>query len=484
MRFDSLGQFLQHLEKAGELRRITAEVDAELEITEIADRIMARPDGGPALLFENVRGSPFPLAINVFGSAKRTAWALGSDEWSELEHRIGELLDLALGGPPEGLKAKLSALTDLARIARIQPRTVADGPCQEVAETENPSLAKIPIQKCWPGDGGRYITLPLVFTHDPSTGKRNVGMYRLQVFDEKTLGMHWQLHKGGSAHFSEADKAERMEVAVAVGAEPALIYAATAPLPPGIDETVFAGFLRGKAVDLVQARTVDIKVPANAEFVIEGFVDPRESRVEGPFGDHTGVYSLEDQYPVMHVTAITRRRQPTYISTIVGKPPKEDRFLGGATERLFLPLVRLMIPELVDMHLPYDSVFHNFALVSIRKRYPGHARKVMHAVWGLGQMMFSKFVIVLDENVDVQNLREVLWRVGNNVDPSYDVEIVAGPTDTLDHAARQPNYAGKIGIDATTKLPEEGYNRRWPPVIVMDPEIEALVSRRWVEYGI
>ena len=484
MRFDSLGQFLDHLDKAGQLRRIKAPVDPELEITEIADRVMAAPDGGPALLFDNVKGSPFPLAINVFGSAQRTAWALGAERWDELEHRIAALLDLVMGGPPQGIRAKLAALGDLSKVARIQPKSVSSGPCQEVVETENPSLAQIPIQKCWPEDGGRYITMPLVFTHDPATGKRNVGMYRLQVFDDQTLGLHWQLHKGGQEHFTRSQGAERLEVAVAVGAEPAMIYAATAPLPPGIDETVFAGFLRQRPVEMVKAVSVDIQVPASAEFVIEGWVDPAEMRIEGPFGDHTGVYSLEDPYPVLHVTAITRRRDPVYISTIVGKPPKEDRFLGGATERLFLPLVRLMIPELVDMHLPYDSVFHNFAIVSIKKRYPGHARKVMHAIWGLGQLMFSKFVIVVDENVDVQNLREVLWRVGNNVDPAYDIELSAGPTDTLDHAAREPNYAGKIGIDATIKLESEGFRRRWPPDIVMDPTIIKLVDRRWEEYGL
>lgn len=484
MRFDSLRDFLAHLEKAGQLRRIKVPVDPELEITEIADRVMAEPDGGPALLFENVKGSRFPLAINVFGSAQRTAWALGADEWGDLEHRLGDLLDLVQSGPPQGLRAKLAALGDLAKVARIQPRRVRSGPAQEVVETTNPSLLELPIQKCWPADGGRYITLPLVFTHDPDTGKRNVGMYRLQVFDEKTLGMHWQLHKGGSEHFDRAQGSRRLEVAVAIGAEPALIYAATAPLPPGIDETVFAGFLRQKPVPMISAVTVDIDVPANSEFVIEGWIDPSELRREGPFGDHTGVYSLEDDYPVLHVTAITRRADPIYISTIVGRPPKEDRFLGGATERLFLPLVRLMVPELVDMHLPYDSVFHNVAIFSIRKRYPGHARKVMHAIWGLGQLMFSKFVIIVDANVDVQNLREVLWRVGNNVDPAHDIEISAGPTDTLDHAAREPNIAGKIGIDATIKLESEGYRRRWPPDIVMDPKIVELVDSRWKEYGL
>lgn len=483
--FRNLHEFLEFLDDRGELRRVTAEVDSELEITEISDRIMKRDDGGPALLFENVKGSDYPLAINIFGSQQRTAWALGMEQWEELEQRIDRLIGMALGPPPSGIMGKLGALNEIIKVGRIGPREVNSGACQEIVKTDDASLSELPIMKCWPMDGGKYITLPLVFTYDPETGKRNTGMYRLQVFDNKTIGMHWQLHKGGMEHFKKSrQQGQKMEVAVAIGTDPVLTYAASAPLPPEIDEMVFAGFLREKSVEMVRAKTVDILVPAEAEFIVEGYVDPTELRVEGPFGDHTGVYSLEDDYPVLHVTAITHRKNPVYASTIVGKPPMEDRFIGGATERLFLPLMRLMIPEMVDVHLPYDAVFHNFALVSIRKKYPGQARKVMHAVWGLGQMMFSKFVIVVDENVDVQNMREVLWRVGNNVDPARDIEIVEGPTDSLDHASAIPNYGGKIGIDATTKYPEEGHDRPWPPDIEMDPAVQDLVSKRWEEYGL
>ena len=482
MAFKDLRDFLTFIEKKGQLKRISAPVDRDLEITEISDRIMK--SGGPALLFENVRGFDVPLVINVFGSRERTGWALGVDAWEELEGRIDRLLSLALGPPPKGLFGKLGALGEIIKVGRIGPREVSSGPCQEVIKTDNASLYEFPIMKCWPEDAGHYITLPLVFTHDPNTGKRNVGLYRLQVFDERTLGMHWQLHKGGMGHYKESVRAgKRMEIAVAVGSEPVLTYAATAPLPPEIDEMVFAGFLREKSVEMVRCKTVDVLAPANAEIVIEGYVDPSELRTEGPFGDHTGVYSLADEYPVLHVTAITHRRNPIYASTIVGKPPMEDAFIGGATERLFLPLIRLMVPELVDIHLPVDSVFHNFAIASIRKRYPGQARKVMHAIWGLGQLMFTKFVIVVDENVDVQNLREVLWRVGNNTDPARDIEIAKGPADTLEHASPQPNYGGKIGIDATIKMPEEGHNREWPPDIVMTQEIQDLVDGRWEEYG-
>ena len=482
MAFKDLREFLKFIEKKGQLMRISAPVDRDLEITEIADRIMK--SGGPAILFENVKGFDIPLAINIFGSRERVSWALGVEEWGDLEHRLERLLELALGPPPKGLVSKLQALGEIVKVGRIGPKEVGSGSCQEVVLTDDASLDQFPIMKCWPEDAGHYITLPLVFTHDPNTGKRNVGMYRLQVFDAKTIGMHWQLHKGGMGHYRESARAgRRMEIAVAVGTDPVLTYAATAPLPPEIDEMVFAGFLREGSVEMVRCKTVDVLVPAHAEIVIEGYVDPAELRTEGPFGDHTGVYSLADDYPVLHVTAITHRRNPTYVSTIVGKPPMEDAYLGGATERLFLPLIRLMIPELVDIHLPADSVFHNFAIASIRKRYPGQARKVMHAIWGLGQLMFTKFVIVVDEDVDVQNLREVMWRVGNNTDPARDVEIAKGPADTLEHASPEPNYGGKIGIDATAKLPAEGHSREWPPDIVMTKEIQDLVDRRWDEYG-
>ena len=483
MAFQDLRAFIEHVESAGQLRRVTVEVDPYLEITEIADRVMK--SGGPALVFENVKGSDIPLAINLLGTQQRMAWALGVNEWSELEHRIEGLLDLAMSPPPPSIWGKLQTIGEIIRVGRIGPKTLNSGPVQEVVETESPSLEGLPIPTCWPKDGGPYITMPLVFTHDPTTGKRNVGMYRLQVFDSRTLGMHWQLHKGGAEHWRRNSEAStRMEVAIAIGAEPIMLYAATAPLPPDIDELVFAGFLRGEPVEMVRGQTVDIAVPARAEIVLEGYVDPQETRLEGPFGDHVGYYSLAEPYPVFHLTAVTRRRDPVFVSTIVGRPPMEDGWIGKATERLFLPLIRLVIPELVDMNLPVHGVFHNFAIVSIRKRYPGHARKVMHAIWGTGQLMFTKYVIVVDADVNVQNLKEVLWRVGANTDPSRDVEHAQGVMDALEFATTHANVGGKLGIDATRKVPEEGFPREWPPDIIMDEEIKEAVTARWTTYGI
>ena len=483
MAFRDLRAFLEHIENKGQLKRVTAEVDPYLEITEIADRVMKAE--GPALLFENVKGSDIPFAINVLGTQQRMAWALGVDNWSELENRIERLLDIAMGPPPPSIWGKLQTLGEIVRVGRIGPKTVRSGPVQELVETEAPTLERLPIPTCWPEDGGPYITMPLVFTHEPNSGKRNMGMYRLQMYDAKTLGMHWQLHKGGAEHWRRSgENSKKLEVAIAIGAEPILLYAATAPLPPDVDELVFAGFLRGSSVEMVRAQTVDVLVPARAEIVLEGYVDPEETRIEGPFGDHTGYYSLAEPYPVFHLTAVTRRNDPVYVSTIVGRPPMEDGWIGKATERLFLPLVRIVIPELVDMNLPVHGVFHNFAIVSIHKRYPGQARKVMHAVWGLGQLMFTKYVIVVDADVDVQNLSEVLWRVGANTDPSRDTEHAQGVMDALEFATTHANVGGKLGIDATRKLPEEGFPREWPPEIVMDDRIVKLVNDRWTSYGI
>jgi 4-hydroxy-3-polyprenylbenzoate decarboxylase len=481
--FTNLREFIELLESRDEVRRIKVEVDPHLEITEVADRVMKAD--GPALIFENVRGSKFPLAINLLGSANRMAWALGMDKWSDLEHRLDELLAMAMGPPPKSLFGKLQVLSEIIKIGRIGPKSISQAPVQEWVDTTSPSLDDLPIPTCWPLDGGPYITLPLVLTHDPVTKKRNVGLYRLQKFDSRTLGMHWQLHKGGAEHWRRSDEqSRRMEVAITIGADPTLMYAASAPLPPDIDEMVFAGFLRGEPVETVQAKTVDIQVPAHAEIVLEGWVDPSESRLEGPFGDHVGYYSLAEPYPVFHLTAVTRRRDPIYVSTIVGRPPMEDAWIGKATERLFLPLVRLFIPEVVDMHLPVHGVFHNFAILAIKKRYPGHARKVMHGVWGLGQLMFSKYVIVVDHDVDVQNLKEVMWRVGANTDPARDLEHASGPMDALEFATTEPNFGGKLGIDATRKGPEEGFPREWPPEIEMDEAIVQLVDDRWSRYGI
>lgn len=471
-----LRAFIKLLEQRGELRRVTASVSPRLEITEIADRVMK--SGGPALLFEHVEGSSMPVLINAFGSARRIAWALGADDLEQQADRIRKLVAMA---PPADLVGKLRALGDLREIAGASPKLVGSGPCQEVVVPE-PSLQQLPVLTCWPQDGGPFITLGLVFTRDPRTGRRNVGLYRIQVYNDREAAMHWQLHKGGAEHYRSAD--HRLEVAVAIGADPATVYAASAPLPPGIDELMFAGFLRRAPVELVRCKSIDLEVPARSEIILEGYVDPDDLRREGPFGDHTGYYSLADNYPVFHLTTMTHRRNPIYHTTIVGRPPMEDYYMGKATERLFLPLIQLVAPEVVDMNMPAEGVFHNLVLVSIRKRFPGQAHKVMYALWGMGQMMFARNIIVLDEDVDVQNLSEVAWRVTANVDARRDLVIVDGPVDVLDHAAPRPLFGGKLGIDATRKGPSDGYEREWPPDIVMTDDIKALVDRRWNEYGV
>ncbi len=487
MAFYDLREFAAFLEKRGQLQRISAPVSPDLEITEITDRVSKA--GGPALLFENVRGYDMPVLINTFGSMERMSWALGVENLDELGERIKKWIDLAQGGPPGGLMEKVKLLpAAYADLGHIAPRTVSSAPCQEVVLTENFSVERFPILRCWPKDGGRYLTLTMCHSKDPETGKRNIGMYRVQVYDERTVGMHWQIHKGGAAHFRDAAAGgpakKRMEVAVAIGADPASIYAASAPLPPGIDELLFAGFLRRKPVDVVQCKTVDVNVPAAAEIVLEGYVDTDEMRPEGPFGDHTGHYTPVEPYPVMHLTAITHRRNPIYATTIVGRPPMEDAYLGKATERFFLHLLRLVVPEIVDINMPVEGGFHNVVVVSIRKRYPGQAKKVMCAIWGMMLMMLSKFIIVVDEDVDVQNLHEVLFRVGNNVDPRRDTLTVDGPVDALDHSSPFEKYGSKMGLDATAKLPEEGHPRPWPEDITMTPEMKDQVTRRWAEYGI
>jgi 4-hydroxy-3-polyprenylbenzoate decarboxylase len=479
MAFRDLREYLAALEARGELNRIRAEVSAELEVAEIADRTVKA--GGPALLFENVRGKSVPLAMNLFGTMNRMGLALGVSSLDAIGARMMEIIEPEI---PTNFLEKLRMLPKLARLADFIPKTVSSAPCQEVVEETDPSLAFLPIVKTWPGDGGPFITLPLVVTKDPRTGRRNVGMYRMHVYDERTTGMHWHVHKGGAQHHRGfRRKRERMPVAVALGGDPATIYAATAPLPEDVDEMLFAGFLRKEPVELVRCRTVDLEVPAHAEVILEGYVDPDERRTEGPFGDHTGYYSLADLYPVFHVTCVTGRRDPIYPATIVGKPPMEDVFLGKATERIFLPLLRKILPEVVDMNLPVEGIFHNVAFLSIDKRYPGHARKVMSAVWGLGLLMFTKFVVVFDADVDVQNLSEVLWRIGNNVDPRRDTMIVEGPVDALEHASPIPHYGSKMGIDATRKWASEGFPREWPEDIRMAGDVVDLVTRRWKEYG-
>lgn len=484
MAYDGFREFLEVLERSGELVRIDREVDPVLEITEIADRVVK--SDGPALLFTNPKGSRIPVAIGAYASQKRMAMAMGETDLEDAAKRIADLVALP-SSMPQTMLGKAALLPGLARIGRdAAPKIVGSGQCQEVVHVgDDIRMSDLPVLKCWPLDGGRFVTLPMVFTKDEATGKRNVGMYRVQVYDDRTCGMHWQRHKVGSRHFAQYEaKGRDIPVAVALGGDPVLAYAATAPLPDGIDEMAFAGFLRRKPVEMVRCKTVDIEVPADSEIVIEGVVPAGERRIEGPFGDHTGFYTLEDLYPVLKVTAITHRRNPVYPATIVGRPPMEDGWLGKATERLFLPLVRLFVPEIVDYNLPVEGTFHHLAIVKIRKSYPGQARKVMHALWGLGQMMFSKIIVVVDESVDVQDLGQVLWATSNNIDPERDVEFVHGPIDVLDHASRTMGYGSKMGIDATRKMPEEGFNRPWPPVIEMDADVRAKVDRLWPELGL
>jgi 4-hydroxy-3-polyprenylbenzoate decarboxylase len=480
MPYNSLLDFVQVLERSGDLKRIAYPVKAELEIAEIADRVMK--SGGPALLFENVIGKQMPLLINAFGSMKRMALALGVDNTETIAADITRLIQVR---PPRSLKDKLALLAELVKLAGIPPKLVKEAACQEVIERE-PDLGILPVLTCWPGDAGPFITLPMVFSKDPQSGTRNVGLYRMQIFDQRTTGMHWHLHKVGARHFQQQkETSSRLPLAVCLGGDPAMIYAATAPLPPQIDEVLFTGFLRKKAVDLVKAVTVDIEVPANSDIVIEGYVDPAEPlRREGPFGDHTGFYSLADNYPVFHVTCITHRKNPIYPTTIVGRPPMEDVYLGKATERIFLPLLRVTLPEIVDMNLPVHGVFHNLAVIAIKKEYPFHARKVMHALWGLGQMMFTKIIIVVDHDVNVQDLAEVTWVVGNHIDPKRDAVFVEGPVDVLDHAAPLLGGGSKLGIDATRKWSSEGFERDWPDPIVMDEKTRRHIDSIWNKLGL
>jgi 4-hydroxy-3-polyprenylbenzoate decarboxylase len=482
MPFDDLRSFLRALEKKRELVRIPFEVDPHLEITEFADR--AVKSGGPALLFDAPKGSEVPAAINLFASMRRMELALGVESVEEIAARISGFLQMQ---KPEGFVDKLKMLPKLAEINSAFPKTVSDGACKEVIRRSDFSLDYFPILHCWPGDGGRFITLPMVFSRNPETGKRNCGMYRLQVYDGQTTGMHWQKHKQGAEHYrrlAASGKETRMPVAVAIGSDPATMYSAILPLPPEIDEMLFAGFLRGKPVEMVKCETSDLEVPANAEIVLEGYVELGEMRREGPFGDHTGFYSLDDDYPVFHIECVTHRKKPIYATTIVGPPPMEDFYMGKAIERIFLPLMRMQLPEVRDICMPAEGVFHNLILVSMRKSYPGHARKVMHAIWGLGQAMFSKVIVVVDEDVDVQNAAETAWKALNNIDPQRDVEFSMGPIDSLDHSSRLPNYGSKMGIDATAKWRSEGFTRRWPAVIEMSSDVKQRVDDLWKRAGL
>jgi len=546
--YDDLRDWIAALEKQGELKRVREVVSPELEITEITDRMSktggrgqgagARETpmkgtyapGGPALLFENVKGHPdHKVFINQFGSERRMAMALGVERVDEIAERIHGLMNVKA---PTGMLDKLKMLPQLGALASVFPKTVSakEAPCKEVILREKFDLNAFPILKCWPHDGGRFITLPCVHTRDPRTGKRNIGMYRMQVYDGQTTGMHWQRQKVAAEHYREAmraaaargaagdpatarvammaesaggavtipegpvgglpqvtlgmQKGSRFEVAVSIGTDPATTFAAIVPAPPEIEEFMIAGFLRGKPVEVIKGETVDLEVAARAEIVLEGYVELGELRSEGPFGDHTGFYTMTDEYPVFHLTCITHRKDPIYAATIVGKPPMEDAWMGKAVERIFLPAMKMTIPELVDVHLPVEAVFHNLMIVSIRKSYPGQARKVMNAIWSLGQAMFTKCIIVVDEDCDVQNVPDVVLRVANNIDPERDIQFTLGPVDSLDHSSRLPNYGSKMGIDATRKWKAEGFARPWPALIEMDRETKAKVDAMWSRLGL
>jgi 4-hydroxy-3-polyprenylbenzoate decarboxylase len=516
---ETLSDFLQTLEREGELARVTASVSPKLEIAAIADRVSKSPAphghgeldrspasklGGKALLFENVQGSDSPVAINTFGSYWRVNKALGTENLNALAARVQQLVKPEI---PTKLLDKMKRLPDLMKMASFPPKSVRTGICQQVVhEGDKADLTRLPIIQCWPLDGdldsgqvfdreaaskvtergtGRYITLGGIYTKNPETGDRNIGMYRVQLFGPRKCAMHWHMHHDGARHFRMYQaRGERMPLAIVLGGESVLPYAATAPLPPGIEELLFAGFLNGGGIDLVPCRTIDLEVPANAEIVIEGYVDPHERLMEGPFGDHTGFYSLADWYPAFHVTAITHRKSPIYPTTVVGKPPMEDYFLGKATERVFLPLLRMLVPDIIDYSLPIAGVFHNCAFVKIRKEYPYQARRVMHAIWGAGQMAFTKFIVVVDEHVDVHDEQDVLFHLFSNCDPARDAEIVHGPVDILDHASPDLGAGSKIGFDATVKLPAEGKVRTWPKELSFDDATRQLVERRWREYGL
>jgi len=475
---DSLAGFVRALRDAGELVTVEATVDPYLEISEITDRVVKA--GGPALLFTNVKGSTFPVLTNQFGTERRMALGLDAGSLGEVEARVRKAIDLSV---PSSVGGKIGKLFSLSAFANALPRTVHGAACQEVVETE-PDLRKLPVLTTWPLDGGPFVTLPLVFTKDPQTQRQNVGMYRVQVYDARTTGMHWQRHKQGRAHAAKWGR--RVPVAVVIGADPAITYSATAPLPPIIDEMALAGFLRGAPVRMVKCKTIDIMVPADAEFVLEGYVDNEDLRVEGPFGDHTGVYSLADRYPTFHVQCVTRRRSPIYPATVVGKPPMEDAWLGKATERIFLPLLQMVVPEIVDYNLPVEGGFHNLAIVAVKKSYPGQAKKVMNALWGLGHMMMlTRVLLIVDHDIDPGDVRGVVWDALNNVDPSRDLVVMPGPVDDLDHSGSFLMSLGhKLGIDATRKGPDEGYAREWPPEILMDAGTREYVTQRWAEYGI
>jgi 4-hydroxy-3-polyprenylbenzoate decarboxylase len=503
--YRDLREFVQKLEKERELKRIRAEVDPVLEITEVAQRIGRQglkptlneaanvgakapthkashgPSGlGPALFFEKPKGSRVPLLINAFGSVRRMALAFEVDELDEVAARIRGFLAME---SPQGFFDKIKMLPKLAELGSFFPKSVKSGACKEVIrQGSDVNLLKFPILKCWPEDGGRFITFPLVFTKNPETGKRNVGMYRMQVYDERTTGMHWQTQKHGAEHFrrARAKNAEgRIPVSVAIGTDPPTALAGMLPIPPDLDEMMFAGFLRREPVEMVTCETNELEVPANAEIVLEGYVNLNEMRTEGPFGDHTGFYSLEGEFPVFHVECVTQRKDPIYLTTVVGPPPQEDFYMGYAVERVFLPVMKMQYPEIVDVAMPAEGIFHNLMILAIRKSYPGHARKIMNAIWSLGQAMFTKVIVVVDHDVDVHNYREVVWKTLCAIDPERDVQFSLGPMDTLDHSARMQDYGSKMGIDATRKWASEGFTRPWPGEILMDEATKKRIDELW-----
>ena len=483
MGYRNLREFIDFLESQNELHYIDVSVNRDLEISEITDR--AVKSGGPALYFRNVEGFSIPIVTNLFGTHQRMAWALGVESSEELTQKVRDILGI-VKTPPESLFDKLKILKDMADLAKTQPKTISSGPCQEVVKMGlEADLNSLPHLKCWPDDGGRFITLPLVISRDPKSGKRNVGTYRMQVYDSHTAGMHWQSHKVGASHYrtGELQNLEKLEVAVALGADPTTMWTGALPLPPDMDEIAVSGVISNSSVQMVKCKTIDLEVPAHAEMILEGYVVPGELREEGPFGDHTGYYSLEDDYPVFHLTAITHKKDPIYPATVVGRPPSEDFFMGKAVERLMLPALQLTLPEVVDINMPAEGVFHNLVIVSMKKEYPGHTRKVMNAIWGLGLMMLAKGIIIVDENVNVQDLSEVAWRVSSNINPNTDLVITEGPVDDLDHSSPTPKYGSKLGIDATRKTELDGRKRIWPPDVVMSEEMISQVSNRWAQYG-
>ncbi len=485
MGYKDIREYIDLIDKKGMLKRIKEEVDPDLEIAEITDRVSKMPNGGYALLFENVKGFDIPVLTNAFGSMERINLAMQVDDLDDIAKRITEFMQIP-STTSMGLMSKLKVLPKLAELNNFMPKIVKNAKCQEVIIKDNPSLDMFPILKTWPQDGGKFITLPLVFTNDPETGNRNCGMYRMHVYDGQTTGMHWHKLKDAAIHADKLKDSDnkKLDVAVAIGSDPAVVYSANAPMPPIIDEMLLAGFLRNEPVEMVKCKTVNVEVPANSEIVLEGYVNVDELRIEGPFGDHTGFYSLEDKYPVFHLTAITHRKNPIYMATLVGKPPQEDAYLGKVTERLFLPIIKMILPEIVDYDMPPEGVFHNCVIISIKKKYPYHAQKVMNALWGLGQMSATKLFIVVDENVDVHNYSQVAWKAFSNIDPKRDVTFVNGPLDDLDHSSPIQFAGSKMGIDATQKWPSEGHTREWPDDVEMSKDIKDLVDRKWKDYGI